>query len=536
MKNFTRKRIFFSLFLAGISLSANAQLTQRWVRHFSTSSVNGMGAVTPARVLLDNNRNVIVGGSIDFWVGPNMFLGYDSIDVAVVKYDLNGNLIWSNFFHCPSDSFDIANDMYVDHSGNIYITGYGFDMNQQKGILTLKFDANGNFLWYDLVNLNPNAFDEGRFIRENANGDIIVCAQTQDSTTHAFKAVLLTYSQAGTLNSTRIPDSLSTKEYRIADFELDTLGNYYIGSTSAFNTAYNIIKCDVAGNVLLNQDYTANHAYELNAIDVDPTGNIYLTGMRMLMSLDYLTVKLNPSGSVLWQQIYDGPGASHDQAKDIKVDRNGNVYVTGNDIGIGTNEDVCTIKYNAAGQWQWTTRMDSTGNDDFGLKLYLDRFNDVYVMSRQHVLNECFVTLKYNQSGQQQWMGYYMRSGGGDYPRDFLVDDSLNVYVTGSTPDVFSELGTIKYSQPFEMIGMDEHTQGAFSMYPNPANDQLTITGKGNQPVTIELYDLNGKLVMKTVSAAGQSISVAKLAASIYFCVIRDEEGILAKQKISVAR
>lgn len=75
-----------------------------------------------------------------------------------------------------------------------------------------------------------------------------------------------------------------------------------------------------------------------------------------------------------------------------------------------------------------------------------------------------------------------------------------------------------------------------YSVYPNPANEQLTIVGKGNQPVTVELYDLNGKLVMKTVSAVGQSISVAKLSPAMYFCVIRSENEILYSQKVSVVR
>lgn len=79
-------------------------------------------------------------------------------------------------------------------------------------------------------------------------------------------------------------------------------------------------------------------------------------------------------------------------------------------------------------------------------------------------------------------------------------------------------------------------TVNNYSVYPNPANEQLTIVGSGNEQVTVELYDVNGKLVMRTVSAVGQSFSVSKLSPAVYFCVIRNENGILSNQKISIVR
>ncbi len=75
----------------------------------------------------------------------------------------------------------------------------------------------------------------------------------------------------------------------------------------------------------------------------------------------------------------------------------------------------------------------------------------------------------------------------------------------------------------------------AWSVYPNPAKNFITISGQPNAAVTIELYDVNGKLVLQKNCSAGENIPVASLQAGIYFCMLRDAAGTLATQKIAVS-
>jgi hypothetical protein len=57
---------------------------------------------------------------------------------------------------------------------------------------------------------------------------------------------------------------------------------------------------------------------------------------------DYLTIKYDANGNIVWSKIYDG--GKDDKCIGIAVDPSGNVYVTGQSF-IGSNYDCLTIKY-----------------------------------------------------------------------------------------------------------------------------------------------------------------------------------------------
>lgn len=73
----------------------------------------------------------------------------------------------------------------------------------------------------------------------------------------------------------------------------------------------------------------------------------------------------------------------------------------------------------------------------------------------------------------------------------------------------------------------------AWSVAPNPANDFITINGAASETAELQLFDINGKIVLSQVVAAGQSISVATLQPGVYLCVIANGED-RSTQKITI--
>lgn len=118
----------------------------------------------------------------------------------------------------------------------------------------------------------------------------------------------------------------------------------------------------------LNQDNSAN------AIAIDSSGNVYVTGYSYLtdtsMCYDYATIKYFPNGDTAWVRGYIGPGNVCSEAKAIVVDYFGNVYITGY-----SGYAYATIKYYSNGDTAWIRKYSHAEAFDIAV----DGFGNVYI-------------------------------------------------------------------------------------------------------------------------------------------------------------
>ncbi len=192
---------------------------------------------------------------------------------------------------------------------------------------------------------------------------------------------------------------------------------------------------------------------DATAIITDNYGNVYVTGLSVQGgAADYATMKYSSSGSLLWLVTYNGPGNGIDQSYAIAVDNSGNVYVTGESFGNGTDDDYATIKYNSSGSLVWAVRYNGPGNgSDWAFSLAVDGQGNVYVTGKSFGsgTDADYATIKYNSNGVQQWVSRY--NGPGSYidiANSIKVDNSGNVYVTGVSYGINynADYATIKYN------------------------------------------------------------------------------------------
>src|SRR5689334_22748769 len=130
-----------------------------------------------------------------------------------------------------------------------------------------------------------------------------------------------------------------------------------------------------AGYSQVTQEWIARFATSYNGLGelakdmtIDKQRNVYVTGATLgaNTSYDFTTIKYNSAGELQWVSRYSGPGISNDEPAAIAVDDKGNVYVTGRSDGDGTgiDYDYATIKLNSAGVIQWATRYNGPGNGE----------------------------------------------------------------------------------------------------------------------------------------------------------------------------
>jgi alpha-tubulin suppressor-like RCC1 family protein len=86
-------------------------------------------------------------------------------------------------------------------------------------------------------------------------------------------------------------------------------------------------------------------------------------------------------------------------------------------------------------------------------------------------------------------------------------------------------------------LGVDGFTKTNFKVYPNPASDQVQISYDTNSEATIELYDMQGKLLktMQTVGLQGTvSIPLNNLSRGLYLVKFVTNDGVKQVEKLVV--
>jgi hypothetical protein len=256
----------------------------------------------------------------------------------------------------------------------------------------------------------------------------------------------------------------------------DGLGNSYvaiqvkntftIGSVTANvgnSWRYLVVKTDRDGEAVWGT-VVPDGVGDVNAIDADSAGNVYLAGqfsntttiggtsVTSAGASDIWVAKMNTAGSVLWVRTFGG--ADSDWGNGVGVDGSGNVYVSGGMQGSvafgGTtltsagNNDLFLVKLNSSGTTQWATRVGGVGDDNGGWMqgLAVDSAGNAFVSGQLDgnvsvagsLLTsaggrDAFVG-KVNSSGVWQW-GAIGGSSNTENAYGVAVDGQGGAYLTG---------------------------------------------------------------------------------------------------------
>jgi uncharacterized delta-60 repeat protein len=346
----------------------------------------------------------------------------------------------------------------VDKSGNVYVTGYSSVSGAGYDYVTIKYDANGKQLWATGYNGPGNSTDFPYAIAVDGAGGVYVTGYSWGSGTDYDYATIKYNAYGNQLWVKRYngPGNGSDTARAIA---VDGAGSVYItgySSGSGSGSDYATIKYNTNGKQLWATRYNGpgNSTDSAYAIAADGAGNVCVTGESLGSGsdYDYATLKYSISGKQLWATRYNGPRDGGDSASAIAADGAGNVYVTGKSLVSGVNYDYATVKYNTNGKQLWAKRFNGPGNStDEAKAVAVDGAGNVLVTGESLILGSDFdcATIKYNTNGKKLWATMYKGPGTSlDEAKAVALDGSGNAYVTGWSWGAKSDddYATIKYS------------------------------------------------------------------------------------------
>jgi len=517
--------IFLIIFVSG----SFAQVTQQWVSFYNGPANNQDFSYD---IAVDNSGNVYVTGySIS---------GTSNHDYLTVKYDNAGTQLWEARYNGPGNGTDDAFAIAIDGAGNVYVTGGSTGASYDYA--TIKYNSSGVQQWVQIYNGPGNAQDLAYDLAVDASGNVYVTGWSNGGSGFAADYATIKYNSAGVqLWVSRYQGSGNSND-GASSIAIDSFGNVYVTGVSfgsGTDDDYATIKYNSAGVQQWASRYNGpgNLQDDAEMVVLDDSGNVYVTGVSLGSgtNMDYATVKYNSAGVQQWASRYSGPGTV-DAARSLAVGSSGSVYVTGRSFISGFNYDYVTLKYNSSGVQQWIQRYDfGTGGgdrDDQAVALVLDDMENVYVTgySSSTSFND-YATIKYNSAGTQQWLARYNGAGSNtDKAFAIALDNSNNVYVTGISIGSTSNFNyaTIKYTQSVGIEPVSNVTPNEYRLtqnYPNPFNPvtniEFSIPRSGSAKLFV--FDALGReisvLVNERLSAGTYKVDfdAAGLSTGVYF-------------------
>lgn len=569
----------FQLFLISLfilPLSVSSQIQYRWGKalgHAQREEITALCFDPDGNLLLSaafsDSLDIADGSDIDFIGGG----GYR--DALIAKIDPQGNFIWAHGFGNAAwdRPWSITSDAQANvYSGGVFSNRVDFDPGPDSAILVSntkgvwpdgfisKYDPDGNFIWAK----------------------------------HLLTARALGASQSATLLAITAMEVDPAQSLIIGGAFWDTVyfdSSLPTVSVTSLRDMF-LAKYDSNGNFIWAKQMGAAMDQQIQDLALDNHGNIYCTGyyfgspdfdpgsgtslLTSVGSGDIFLAKYDPNGELLWVHGFgsaDNIVITPEEGRGIGVDSLGNVYFTGRfygdidfDPGPGTASlnlmgitDAFVAKYDTDGVFQWTFSVASpnyeVGKDlcvladgrfylggEFNGTLDLDPGQDstfvssptgVGIFAAQYDSQGGFIEGLRLRSLQTSQLASVAANKEGVAVGGLFFGTLL--MGTGSQPDLRFSAGNADLflaSYGSESTGLfDRFSLPSFKVYPNPAQDLVSIEGQlaSLQSPLLEITNLQGQVIhhqpLAKTNLIYTQISLAAFPAGIYYVHLHLEEG-----------
>lgn len=392
-----------------------------------------------AMVALDGDGNVIS-------------VGHDpgASDLITIKVDPAGSPVWERHYTMPGYCV-VATWVATDAAGNVIVTGYPQTFSSSPiaiGLLTVKYDSAGNFLWEDLY------------------------AGTRSSSTRAL---------------------------------VDPAGDIFVtGKVWAGSDDFVTIKYAPDGTRLWQDTFDHAGAFHApTAMDLDADGNLLVTGGGVASGV--ITALYDAAGTRRWVSAHAGSGG-----RSVEWTADGHFFLTGSWYTQATGNDVRLLKYDANGALAWE-RFYDFGGSEFGTRLALDAQGNVVITGYEGAGYANWLTLKTDADGNLLWSQVQDSHPSNDeFPNFIVIGPESEVYITGSggPPPIpftnYLQMVTLRYNTDGTTAWAQRHYEWASrGVSAALAGDRsLFVVGLGNsittikyaQPLAVGVPELGGEL------------------------------------------
>ncbi len=567
--------LYTSLFAA--ATTAQAQMLQTFIG--STSGRNEL--VTSVKAMPDGSS--VLGGYIYDIVSNTPV----NIDMLLLRVKADGTILWQKQIGTSND--DLMNNVLVTANGDIVAVGTvgrtGPYSDNTAAIL--RFDSTGTLLWQKFVRVNPAAGQPGEVlwnVAELTNGNLIGVGGSY-FTPSADKSMICSFTSSGTLNYIETRDRSSSDDFT----DVTAIGNdviitgWWDGASYKDARVMRYTPGTTSGTVVWDKSWDASGVVDAfgNTMTCNGLHKVYVRGGSVMASASSaISFGMVPS----MQGAFQCDLATGNNAK-LRSLMNGKYKYANNTAFYPLDSTTIYVAQNPANTFQdavlWTAPSFTNG-----LISKIRPFNTTgqVLAAREYNLPSSQSIFSMDYYGGALLMAGCSNNGTSAVNNDIyfvvsmssltnpnktcdLVDDSLWVGAptpvaktpsetiayptsTGTKTLTFTNPGLVSTKACGEEVILSRPTSvpgtllahNAFTLYPNPATNELTLELKGQNTGTAQLQIMNasGQLVSATTAtfdALGRSkLNIAQLAPGNYFFRLSSNEGLIGTRMIVIAR
>ena len=450
-------------------------------------------------------KNVVKSDGTNTYIAGATITGNSTTDIIVSKKNAAGVTLWTKTYNGSANFHDFAVGMYIDPSSNVYITGAVTNNTTTltQDLIVIKYNSSGTQQWVATYDRGVSNSDLGKDIIVDASGNVYVTGGSYNSSGNTDFVTLYynnsgaqqwvaTYDYSAGLNDAATKIALRTGTVTVSGAVTSSTNNYKAATLQYATSTGSLLSTSISTAV------ATSSVSVVSDMTTDASGNTYLAGAINVtgQGTNYYIAKLTSSLTIAWEQTYNGSSNLNDEAKGIKVDGSGNVYVTGYSTSSTLGKEIRTIKYNSSGTLQWNVIENSSSNgNDEAFDMEIDASSNIYVCGSMasNINQQDYYTVKYNSSGTKIWEIQSDGSHLNDQATNVALDSLNNVITTGSSataPNTYVYT-TYKYLQKDVITPTDFNLETPAVNFMYYANKGQLADTAHNAVSTVKFYTNN---------------------------------------------
>ncbi|PKP51043.1 MAG: hypothetical protein CVT95_01735 [Bacteroidetes bacterium HGW-Bacteroidetes-12] len=440
-------------------------------------------------------------------IGSNSTNTTGNTDVYLLKVDSLINIEWSYSLGGTNNDWGYAVKQTYD-KGYITATSSNSYGNGGYDAVLMKRDSLGNYEW--TKRYGGNDWDFVYDLTITYDSGFVFCGETYNNTAGQSDVfVVRTNKNGDTLWTKTIGGNLIDKGNSIIETSDSSIVIAGLTNTTTDSTQAYIIKLSKTGQLLWDSAYGGGNGYDMaNSVIETANGEYVIAGTTTSYNAnndkDFYLARTDNNGTLIWQSNFGNPG--EEEIFEVYEDNIGNLINVGFTKAAGAGGKDAELFYIGASGW-WVGISPTYGTS----------------------LDEWFKSFAIGLNG------------------NFCMLGTTNSYGNGLNDVFIVRVDTIFANQPIILITFndsipltinDTKNNSIISIYPNPTQQFLMISIseiKGNTPYFFELYDLQGKSILKKeITNTSTTLNLSQLSKQFYVFKLFKEDEIISTGKLIV--